>query len=86
MSTNEQTALNAQNEQKLTIDQLKVLALKQRMGELVSDYEERIADLRANITQISDAMQGRIAAQDEEIFKLREQVEKYEKVDVPEED
>ena len=83
MSTNVQSA---QNEQELTIDQLKVIALKQRMGELVSDYEERIADLRANITQISDALQGRVQAQDEELRKLREELEKYEKVDVPEED
>jgi uncharacterized protein YeeX (DUF496 family) len=29
---------------------LKLIAIKQRIGELTSDYEERIADLRADIT------------------------------------
>lgn len=29
---------------------LKLIAIKQRIGEITSDYEERIADLRADIT------------------------------------
>lgn len=29
---------------------LKITALKQRIGEITSDYEDRIADLRVNIT------------------------------------
>lgn len=33
-----------------TKDTLKVIALKQRIGEITSDYEDRMADLRANTT------------------------------------
>lgn len=30
---------------------LKIMALKERVGEIVSDYEEKVADLRVVVTQ-----------------------------------
>jgi len=51
MKLREEERLRVSEEQeKLTKDQLKVVALKQRIGQLTSDYEERIADLRADFT------------------------------------
>lgn len=43
-------------------DSLKVIALRQRIGELVSNYEEREADLRAESTIIIGDLQAKIDA------------------------
>jgi len=35
-----------------TKDQLKVMALTQRIGEITANYEERNADMRADVTKV----------------------------------
>lgn len=42
-------------------NELKVMALKQRIGELVADYEEKVADLRVVITQQQEAFEAQNA-------------------------
>lgn len=72
-------------EKKYTKDQLKVLALKQRIGEITSQYEDQLADLRADVTQQFDAFQDVIRNQDNDIEKLQEQLRKYQDESVQEE-
>lgn len=43
-------------------NELKVMALKQRIGELVADYEEKVADLRVVITQQQEAFEAQNAS------------------------
>jgi hypothetical protein len=63
-----------QEVKKLTKDQLKVIALRQRIGEITSNYEETLADMRADITQQSEAMQEMIEQQFQEIQDLKGQL------------
>ncbi len=69
------------NEQtpRATKDQLKVIALTQRIGELTSSYEERIADMRADVTQRQEDMQNQILAQHERIESLQKELEDVQK-------
>lgn len=46
-------------------NELKVTALKQRLGEVVSDYEERIADLRVAVTRQQEEINNLNAALEE---------------------
>lgn len=63
---------------KMTKDQLKSLALKQRIGEITSNYEDRVADLRADFTLHIEGMQDRISAQEAQIESLQKQLGKNE--------
>ncbi len=63
-----------QEQHKLTKDQLKVIALKDRIGQIVSEYEESIADMRANFTQQVEALHEVIESQDEKLAQLEENV------------
>ena len=47
------------NNQQNTLDRkdLKILALKEKLGQIVSDYEERIADLRVELTLTAQQVQ-----------------------------
>lgn len=65
-------------EQKKTKDQLKVIALRQRIGEITSQYEEEIAELRANVTQQFEAYDEVIANQEKDMQSLQEQLRKYQ--------
>lgn len=65
---------------RMTRDQLKLLALKQRIGEMTSDYEDRIADIRADATQRFEAMSDALKEADETIEKLQEQLRKSDEV------
>ena len=58
----------------MTKDQLKGLALKQRIGEITSDYEDRIADMRAEFTQQVGAMQDALREQETQIENLLAQL------------
>lgn len=71
-----------QEPNKMTKDQLKSLALKQRIGEITSNYEDRAADLRADFTLHIDAMQDRIAAQEAQIENLEMQLGEYQSRDL----
>jgi len=62
----------------MTRDQLKLLSFKQRVGELASNYEEQIADFRAEATQRMEAFQNLVKEQEAEIERLREQLKKYQ--------
>lgn len=68
------------NEQqsKPTKDQLKVIALRQRIGEITSQYEEQIADLRADVTQQFDALNEVIRNQENDNESLQNQLRKYQ--------
>lgn len=55
----------------MTKDQLKALALKQRIGEITSDYEDKIADIRADFTQQYNALQDVLREQEKEIETLQ---------------
>ena len=52
-------------------DELKVLALKERMGKVVSDYEEQLADFRADAPLAVESLK-------EQIAELQERLDKYE--------
>jgi uncharacterized membrane protein YccC len=69
----ENKQMNEANNNK-TKDQLKLAALKQRIGEITSGYEDTIASLRADFTQQFDALQDVLREQDETIEKLQEQL------------
>ena len=51
---------------------LKIIAIKQRLGEVVSDYEEKVADLRVLITK-----------QEEELNTLRAQLAESQSQEPP---
>lgn len=82
---NEQTPLH-----KMTKDQLKLVALKQRIGEITSMYEDRMADMRADTTQQIGAYQDVLREQEEQVENLQAQLKKYQdaenNVQVEEED
>jgi len=61
---------------KMTKDQLKLVALKQRIGEITSMYEDQIAELRADATQRFEAMSDALKESDQTIEKLQEQLRK----------
>lgn len=58
----------------MTKDQLKNLALKQRIGELTSNYEDEIAELRANFTQEYTSMQNVRKALEEQVESLQKKL------------
>lgn len=45
---------------------LKITALKQRIGELTSQYEEKIADLRVIITQQENTINSQASSRSDE--------------------
>lgn len=61
-----------QTPKKLNKDQLKVVALKQRIGEIVSEYEESIAGMRADFTQQLESMQEYVESQQKRIQELED--------------
>lgn len=65
-------------EQKPTKDQLKVMALKQRIGEITSDYEEKIADIRAYVTQAQEEFEEILRRQETDIESLQAQLRTYQ--------
>lgn len=71
---------------KLTKDQLKFIALKQRIGEITSDYEEKIADIRAYVTQVQEQYEEVVKDQESTIEGLQAQLRKYQDEPVQEED
>jgi hypothetical protein len=52
--------------------ELVIMALQQRIGELVSNYETQVAILRAEITQYSQAQEAKQQAAEEYSSKLEE--------------
>ena len=65
-------------EQRLTKDQLKVIALKQRIGEITSDYEEKIADIRAYVTEMQEHYDEVVRNQEKDMESLQAQLRKYQ--------
>jgi len=63
---------------KMTKDQLKVLALKQRIGEITSRYEDELADFRANATQQLGAFDDLVKNQEQQIEALQQQLKSYQ--------
>lgn len=61
-----------EEQKKLNKDQLKVVALTQRIGEITSEYESKIADMRVAFTEEIDRMQEISNAQLEELIKLKD--------------
>jgi hypothetical protein len=53
-------------------DTLKVLALKERIAEIVSSYEDRVADIRADFTLAVEELQGNIKKLEDENKLLRD--------------
>jgi F0F1-type ATP synthase membrane subunit b/b' len=76
----------AQEQQKPTKDRLMVFALKQRIGEITSDYEEKIADLRAEATQSFEKLNEVLRDQDSQIESLQVQLRAYQDAAIQEED
>lgn len=72
-------------EKKYTKDQLKVIALKQRIGEITSRYEDELADLRADVTQQFEAYNEVIKNQEKDIESLQAQLRKYQDESIQEE-
>jgi chromosome segregation ATPase len=60
----------------MTKDQLKLIALKQRIGEITSQYEDQIADMRASFTQQMEAMSDALKDSDKTIENLQNQLRK----------
>lgn len=55
-------------------DELKVLGLTQRIGEITSKYEEQIVDVRAEYTIMAENSQNRIGELEREIMELKERL------------
>jgi small-conductance mechanosensitive channel len=70
---------------KLNKDQLKVVALRQRIGEITSQYEEQIAELRADVTQRFEAYDEVVRNQERDIESLQAQLRTYQDAAVQEE-
>jgi DNA repair ATPase RecN len=70
---------------KLNKDQLKVVALRQRIGEITSDYEEKIADIRAYVTQMQEQFEEVLQNQEKDVEALQAQLRKYQDAAVQEE-
>ena len=56
--------------------ELVIMALQQRIGELVSNYETQIAVLRAEITQYSQDQEEKEKAKEEYSASLKEKTSK----------
>lgn len=56
--------------------ELVIMALQQRIGELVSNYETQIALLRAEITQYSQEQEAKQKAAEEYSESLQEKISK----------
>jgi hypothetical protein len=56
--------------------ELVIMALQQRIGELVSNYETQIAVLRADITQLAQEKEEKEKAEEEYSKSLKEKVSK----------
>ena len=56
--------------------ELVIMALQQRIGELVSNYETQIAILRAEITQYSQEQKKKEKAKEEYSRSLEEKISK----------
>jgi hypothetical protein len=56
--------------------ELVIMALQQRIGELVSNYETQIAILRAEITQYSQEQEEKEKAKEEYSRSLEEKISK----------
>lgn len=56
--------------------ELIIMALQQRIGELVSNYETQIAVLRAEITQYSQEQEEKNKAKEEYSASLEEKISK----------
>lgn len=56
--------------------ELIIMALQQRIGELVSNYETQIAVLRAEITQYAQAEEEKQQAKEEYSTSLKEKISK----------
>lgn len=67
-------------------DQLKVIALKQRIGEITSDYEDKIADIRAYVTQLQEQYDDLLHRQEADIEALQAQLRAYQDAAIQEED
>jgi len=61
---------------KMTKDQLKLIALKERIGIITSQYEDQIADMRASFTQQMEAMSDALKDSDQTIENLQNQLRK----------
>jgi uncharacterized protein YukE len=60
----------------MTKDQLKLFVLKDRIGQITSNYEDQIADIRANWTQAEQAFQNALQSQEKQLESLQEQLRK----------
>jgi hypothetical protein len=56
--------------------ELVIMALQQRIGELVSNYETQVAILRADITQLAQEKEEKEKATEEYSKSLKEKVSK----------
>lgn len=56
--------------------ELVIMALQQRIGELVSNYETQVAILRAEITQYSQEQEEKEKAKEEYSESLKEKISK----------
>lgn len=56
--------------------ELVIMALQQRIGELVSNYETQVAILRAEITQSAQEKENKEKAEEEYSKSLKEKVSK----------
>lgn len=65
-------------QEKPTRDQLKVMALKQRIGEITSDYEEKIADIRAYVTELQEHFNEVFKNNEAEMEALQAQLRTYQ--------
>lgn len=70
--------MQEETQNKLSRDQLKVIALRQRIGEIVSEYEEKIADIRATFTQQMDSIQELAQGLSQENEGLKSKVSELE--------
>jgi small-conductance mechanosensitive channel len=77
--------MSEDEQKKLNKDQLKVVALRQRIGEITSQYEEQIADLRAYITQVHEQFEEVKNNQERDIEALQAQLRTYQDAAVQEE-
>jgi hypothetical protein len=72
-------------DKKLNKEELKVVALRQRIGELTSQYEDQIADIRADVTQRFEAYEEVLKNQEKDIESLQAQLRTYQDATVQEE-
>lgn len=58
-------------------DTLKVQALKERISELVGDYEDKVADIRAEVTMVVSEYEEKMAALNAEVDSLKAQLQPH---------